>query len=609
VTVRIAAMLGCLLVVGACSSTSEDPVAFSAPPDPGETPGEVFDEIAGPLGPGETPGEVFLELAGSLGPDPFTGEVFSAPVVATTAPLAALPSTTTTAATGEAAPVVISSLRGDSPGLYGGTEDNARCNKDAILLFLEQNPDKAAAWVEAQNTDATLRWGEDRTSLTVADLGAYFEELTPVTLLFDTRVTNNGFRDGRPTPRQSVLQEGTAVLVDRWGVLRSRCGCGNPLTPPLPSPVPPSWVGSPWPGFDPTSIVVVGAPDTAITQITISNINTGGIIVRPVGTTGDQDTVEQPATTDTTPPTTPTDTTPPTTPEESTCEQGEMVLLIDTGNRGGIEPGAASAPTFVTFDTPVCLTRIRDYHWNGGEGAPAGTVSLAADDGTTHGPWEAEGCAVSMSFDDACTEAGGRYWIVDLMLELPAGTYEVLDSDPATWAHNADSGGAGHTLMWGYQLGGDEPESGPQNTSISLVRDGATIDVVAEGMLDNGYCSILATRFSILTGGPIFDLDDGNRINSWTILLAIAEGFDGAGVYEASIGLTDNTYFAETLVFDETQKKTYEATAPVTVTMPDGFIRVEFAATVSGDAGTADLAGVFVCRMESGEDPVGDLVP
>jgi hypothetical protein len=39
-----------------------------------------------------------------------------------------------------------------------------------------------------------------------------------VILQRDTRVTNHGFRNGRATPTQSILQAGTAVLVDEYGV-------------------------------------------------------------------------------------------------------------------------------------------------------------------------------------------------------------------------------------------------------------------------------------------------------------------------------------------------------------------------------------------------------
>lgn len=241
------------------------------------------------VGPGETPGEVFLEPAATLGPDSFTDAVLEGPVVSTTAPV----TTTTTIAgtTTTVAGTAIGSRFGNEVGLYGGTGDQARCDKDAMLAFLQQNPDKAAAWVAAQNSDPTLAWDDGRTDLTVADLPAYFEELTPVTLLYDTRVTNHGFRNGLPTPRQSVLQAGTAVLVDIYGVPRARCACGNPLIPPIASPQPPTWVGPPWGGFDPTIIIVVVPSPTIITEVIIINLDTGGVIIRPTGTTGAEDTI------------------------------------------------------------------------------------------------------------------------------------------------------------------------------------------------------------------------------------------------------------------------------------------------------------------------------
>jgi hypothetical protein len=64
------------------------------------------------------------------------------------------------------------------------------------------------------------------------DIPQFLDALTPVRLRYDTRVTNHGFRDGEARPFQAILQAGTAVLVDRHGVPRNRCSCGNPLTEP-----------------------------------------------------------------------------------------------------------------------------------------------------------------------------------------------------------------------------------------------------------------------------------------------------------------------------------------------------------------------------------------
>ncbi|HUU62220.1 MAG TPA: DUF6777 domain-containing protein [Acidimicrobiia bacterium] len=267
------------------------------------------------LGLGEAPGEVYLEPVRTLGPDPYTEQVMEAAVVSTTAPIVSTttsPSTTSTTLAGVSTTttqplLALQSRTGGEPGLYGGTLDQTRCDKAAILSFLQQNPDKAAAWVAAQNSDPTLAWDTGRTDLTVADLPAYFAELTPVTLIYDTRVTNHGFRDGLPTARQSVLEAGTAVLIDIYGVPRARCACGNPLIPPIPTPGPPGWVGPGWPGFDPTIIIVVVPNPVVITQVIIIDLNTGELIERPPG--GGQDTVV--TTTTTVPGTTTTLTVPP----------------------------------------------------------------------------------------------------------------------------------------------------------------------------------------------------------------------------------------------------------------------------------------------------------
>jgi hypothetical protein len=232
--------------------------------------------------PGATPGEIFLEPAAATGPDPFTGELFADPVVTTTAPVVSTSSTETTATTSPGQ-VVVGGETGDRPGLFGGTRDNAQCDGAAILTFLQANQDKAGAWAAALNADPTLSWSGSPAALAVADLPAYFADLTPVTLLLDTRVTNHGFRNGRPTPRQSVLQAGTAVLVDRLGVPRSRCACGNPLAPPQASPTTPGFVGEAWPGFAATDLVAVQPASDPVDEFVLADLQSGEEFTREVG--------------------------------------------------------------------------------------------------------------------------------------------------------------------------------------------------------------------------------------------------------------------------------------------------------------------------------------
>lgn len=99
-----------------------------------------------------------------------------------------------------------------------------------MIEFLEADPAKAKAWVDVQNADPLLRWDQ---TLTDETLGDYLRSLTPATLAADTLVTNHSYGNGVDT-HVSLLQAGTAVLVDAYGVPRAKCYCGNPLTPAPP---------------------------------------------------------------------------------------------------------------------------------------------------------------------------------------------------------------------------------------------------------------------------------------------------------------------------------------------------------------------------------------
>ena len=178
---------------------------------------------------------------------------------------------------------------GDAPGLYGGTNVLDVCDKPALIDFLTSNPEKASAWAAVQG-------------LTAAQIPGYIDSLTDVVLRVDTRVTNHGFSNGAAYPIDSILQAGTAVLIDDFGVPRVRCYCGNPLLPARPLAPAPTVTGTPWPGIDVDQTIVI-TQVTQITVIQINNIHGGGPIYRPPGA---------PITEITTPTPTPTATPSPT---------------------------------------------------------------------------------------------------------------------------------------------------------------------------------------------------------------------------------------------------------------------------------------------------------
>lgn len=168
-------------------------------------------------------------------------------------------------------------VSGELSGLYGGTLNDARCDPQRMIEFLRSSPEKAVAWAGVQG-------------IAVTDIPRYVAELTSVILRSDVAVTNHGFRDGVATARNSVLQAGTAVLVDRFGVPRARCLCGNPLTPAQ-SFSRPRYEGPRWPSFAPDNITIVLPAPVVINEFLLINIINYQIFYRPVGTPGGRDRI------------------------------------------------------------------------------------------------------------------------------------------------------------------------------------------------------------------------------------------------------------------------------------------------------------------------------
>ena len=221
--------------------------------------------------------EVFLEPADSLSNDPFSNAPLADPPDPTLAQPATQNASSLSGATSAA------SSNGGKVGLYGGSLNQKMCDAGKIVQYLAQNPDKAKAWVAAFNADPDLGWVNGK--LTTTDIPAYVAALTPVILLEDTRVTNHGFSRGKPYRMNSVLQKGSAVLVDKNGVPRVRCYCGNPLLAPVPVNGTPKYKGKVWKDFDKSKIRVVKAELKPINQfhVRIPALPTGNITVINLG--------------------------------------------------------------------------------------------------------------------------------------------------------------------------------------------------------------------------------------------------------------------------------------------------------------------------------------
>ncbi|MEY9963998.1 hypothetical protein ABIA33_002032 [Streptacidiphilus sp. MAP12-16] len=208
---------------------------------------------------------VTLQPAGSTGPDPFTPSVAGKATASASAAPGSGASTTGNR-----------SVHGSDVGLYGGTERLSSCDVAQLSAFLVANPDKGRAWAGVEGISQN-------------SIAPYLRSLTAVVLRMDTRVTNHGFSNGAATEFQSVLQAGTAVLIDPRGLPRARCACGNPLLPPVGLDSSETFTGTAWPSFRPTDVVVVVPSVTQVTVIVLFDPSTGAWFSRPVGGAGETD--------------------------------------------------------------------------------------------------------------------------------------------------------------------------------------------------------------------------------------------------------------------------------------------------------------------------------
>ncbi len=115
--------------------------------------------------------------------------------------------------------------------------------------------------------------------------------------------------------------------------------------------------------------------------------------------------------------------------------KAEPVQVSNTNNIAGVQSGP-TVPTTFTINQPHLVTFIQDYHWNSAQGAAPGTIALQDQNGVLYGPWQ-------VTTRDGQGGVKNAYWEVWPDVVIPAGTYTIIDSDPATWSQNAESGGRG----------------------------------------------------------------------------------------------------------------------------------------------------------------------
>ncbi|MEU1307832.1 DUF6777 domain-containing protein [Streptomyces cinnamoneus] len=170
---------------------------------------------------------------------------------------------------------------GSEAGLYGGTLKTSSCDIRRLISFLKDpaNHKKAAAWAKVLGQDPG---GIENFLL---------HEVTSVLLGNDTLVRNHGYDQGnaQATPYDSVLEAGTAVLVDIHGVPAVKCNCGNPLTlakTAVDANIDINFKGKKW-AFEKKRMTKVKKSGKPRKTLVLANVEApGGAIERPVGANG-----------------------------------------------------------------------------------------------------------------------------------------------------------------------------------------------------------------------------------------------------------------------------------------------------------------------------------
>ncbi|HEY3418085.1 MAG TPA: hypothetical protein VGM23_14495 [Armatimonadota bacterium] len=112
---------------------------------------------------------------------------------------------------------------------------------------------------------------------------------------------------------------------------------------------------------------------------------------------------------------------------------------FDNYNSGASTGLAPTSTTTFTLAGPTNIVKIAVFHTSAT--LPTGTVTLS-DGATTYGPYQTTPMfeVVNEGTPTEDYQIDPTEWDVLLNLTLPAGTYTISSSTPATWKNNADSG-------------------------------------------------------------------------------------------------------------------------------------------------------------------------
>ncbi len=146
---------------------------------------------------------------------------------------------------------------------------------------------------------------------------------------------------------------------------------------------------------------------------------------------------------------------------------GQVTDLFNNTNTQAVANGPRNSSRFVLKE-PARVSQLITYHWNLGRGAQPARIGLRRVNGPMYGPFNA--------FGTSAGPARNVNWVANVDIAVPAGQYEVVDTDPATWSNNAGSGFQGFAIVRGSPVTSSPQDSGSNDP------DAPTMLILASAM-------------------------------------------------------------------------------------------------------------------------------
>ena len=165
------------------------------------------------------------------------------------------------------------------------------------------------------------------------------------------------------------------------------------------------------------------------------------------------------------------------------------------------DPVKSNPPSYLILnmveEEPIQLERITTYHWNNGEGAEPGTVSIYNDD-TLLASWPAVG--------RSAYGTENVYWdaAVNIVL-LPGYKYTVRLSDEDSWSYNAASEDCGMIEFYGHRLYEFNGWTSPKKGQTDGTQDQCAVPDPGIEVILNNDSLVMLNEKGMPTGPVVLD--------------------------------------------------------------------------------------------------------